>query len=161
MSHGEILGESELWQKLNRALMTCSQGQHWLTNGARLFILLTFRAMKDRRIAHLTCERSVILYRTLLVCSTCETRQEIMGIPCHAFKRNTISRDALMNSVVGTCEGLAEKKQWLSNLSKWTTDSAPKACLLKKNHNKKIINWTELNCSTELSSHKQMFVRFV
>lgn len=31
MSHGEILGESGLWQKLNRALMTCSQSQQWLT----------------------------------------------------------------------------------------------------------------------------------
>lgn len=31
MSHGEILVESELWQKLNRALMTCSQGQQWFT----------------------------------------------------------------------------------------------------------------------------------
>lgn len=37
MSHGEILGESELWQELNRALMTCCQGRHWLTNGAEVF----------------------------------------------------------------------------------------------------------------------------
>lgn len=31
MRHAEILGESELWQKLNRALMTCSRGQERLT----------------------------------------------------------------------------------------------------------------------------------
>lgn len=34
MRHAEILGESELWQKLNRALMTCSQSQRRLTTEA-------------------------------------------------------------------------------------------------------------------------------
>lgn len=130
MSHGEILGESELWQKLNRALMTCSQGQHWLTNGARLFILLTFRAVKDRRIAHLTCECSVILSRMLLVCSMCENPQEIMEVPWHAFKEK--------QSTMVLCQTKWSehvRKDWLKSKTdfnfsfffflKWLTDPAP------------------------------------
>ena len=52
MSGGEILRESDVWQKLNRALMTCSQGQRLSHQRARVYIRLTFSEMKDAEVGH-------------------------------------------------------------------------------------------------------------